>query len=157
MSIESLSETHDMGRLLPILCKWGLTSAHAGCFGGLVFADSSTTRFWLVEPGEAVDPDDAPGLDVSDRMAIAHQHADVLYCLVTYLGFAPRFVRFFVAGASGKVHDDFCVRGTDGDVPSARSVHCSRGKFGEVCAQQYAPSLDLLQMHQVREICLGTL
>ena len=150
MSMESLSGTHDMGRLFPILCKWGLTSAPAGCVGGLVFTDSTTTRFWLVEPGEAVDPEDAPALDVSDRMAIAHQHADVLYCLVTYLGFAPRFVRFFVAGATGKVPGDFCVRGTDGTVSSARIVHCSRGKFDEVCAQQYAPSLSLLQMHQVR-------
>ena len=130
-------------QIVPLTVQWGVTSQDLGPqnpddrFNGpsMVFTDSSLKHFWVLSPG----CDDDGSHVCAEVLAKSHFRADALFCLLTYLGLSPRFVRFFVFDERAKLPRDLLRF----DAAPARArpdrVDSSPERYGEVSADQYRP------------------
>lgn len=140
--------------VVPIIFCWGVTRASvtdAFDWGGLVLTDETTTRWWLLQAGCRVD-----GSHVCNgRLAHAHERADRLFALLRHLGFAPRFVRFFVLDETASLPADLLDEPAPGAPPPHDRVDCSLTRYGEVCAAQFRPALTEEALFHVDSTWLG--
>ena len=131
--------------LTPVMFLWELTRGaganHAHNYGRLMLCDNSARRWWSLEPG----CDD--GSHVCEHsMAQAHRRADSLWCLLTYLGYTPEFVRYFVHNEQAELPASLFAPCGDG---AQLAVDCTALTPGEVNATQHRRVLTRAMLHQV--------
>jgi hypothetical protein len=124
---------------------WSVTrySARSGADeGALIFLDATTRRAWALDPGCEF------GKHVCrPSQAWAHRRADELFCLLTSIGFAPVFVRFFVYNDKAELPADLLE--PDVAEPRPDRVDCGDARYGEVSTAQYRPALRREVLHTV--------
>ncbi|BDA46608.1 hypothetical protein COCOBI_09-0600 [Coccomyxa sp. Obi] len=119
----------------PILFRWMVVEGSARTpedFGQLMFCDPTTTRFLVVENHQ---PDQHEEMDLVKH---AKNRADLLFCLLTYIGYNPKWVRFTTFTEKGASVPKQLLQ----DFESNGTLDYAMDGFGQVDASNFKPSLD---------------
>ena len=119
----------------PTLVLWSWFPTKVGATtsskaGRLVFMDCTARHWWYLEEGCG------DGSHVCEhKMSLTHRHADEVFCMATYLGYRPLFVRFFCMGREAVLPKDFLEPAATAARPGR--VDCTERRYGEVAPGQY--------------------
>ncbi|BDA46609.1 hypothetical protein COCOBI_09-0610 [Coccomyxa sp. Obi] len=135
-AIDSLAEnSKESVGYEPILFRWMVVEGSAKTpedYGRLVFCDPTSTRFLAVEKRQ-------PGQhEEMDLVKHAKNRADLLFCLLTYIGYNPEWVRFTTVTEETPSLPEQLLQNFDSNAIIDYATH----GFGQVDASNFRPSLD---------------